>query len=98
MFRFQNTKSADDRLDALERFIEFWVGKRQPHYGESEDALAKVQLPRPLQRLYRFAGRWLPEGFSNHPQPPTHMFCVQDELSELAELKTSSDGKLIFPP
>lgn len=96
MFHLQDAKSADDRINALERFIEFWVGRRQPHYGEPDDVLAMVELPRPLQRLYRFAGRWLPDRFSNHPQPPAHMFCVQDELLELAALHTSADGKLVF--
>lgn len=83
------------RMDALCRFIERWLGPRQPDFGETPDALAKVALPMPLLRLYEFAGRWPNrdgEVYLNYAVPA---FAHQDTLLALDRLKTEG-GKVVF--
>jgi hypothetical protein len=46
------------RMAALEQFLEFWFGPRQPQFGELEPRLERLPLPYPLRRFYAFAGRW----------------------------------------
>ena len=96
MFDLMSARNAGERMDQLERFIEFWVGPRKLEFGEPEDALARIGLPGPLARLYRFAGRWKPDGWSKDPRFPPHMFCAQDELIELAKLAPTTEGRLPF--
>lgn len=84
------------RMDALCEFIAFWLGERQPDYGESAESLAKHPLPMPLKRLYEFAGRWPHwdrQGSSNYVVP---IFSHQDNLAALGTLKYEADGKVVF--
>jgi hypothetical protein len=60
MFHFLEAQTAQQRLNELERFIEYWYGPRQAAYGEPEERLALYPLPAPLHRFYAFAGRWPP--------------------------------------
>jgi hypothetical protein len=84
------------RMDALCEFIAFWLGERQPAYGETAESLAERSLPMPLKRLYEFAGRWPHwdrEGSSNYVVP---VFSHQDNLAALDRLKYEADGKVVF--
>ncbi|NEO85188.1 MAG: hypothetical protein F6J87_13205 [Spirulina sp. SIO3F2] len=77
-------------MDALEDFIEFWVGKRQPEYGVRE--ARTLAIPQPLQRLHAFAGCW--------PHPKYwRLFSCQDHLIDVGYLKEQiceGSEKLIF--
>ncbi len=46
-------------MEMLKKFLQFWHGPRRNEYGEPAQRLAKLDLPRPLERFYQFAGRWL---------------------------------------
>lgn len=48
----------DRLMRALESFIEYWFGKRNPENGVSEGRLDELELPMPLKRLHAFAGQW----------------------------------------
>jgi hypothetical protein len=52
--------TADERLNGLEAFLEFWLGPRRPEYGEPVETLETLHLPSVLRRFYAFAGRWPP--------------------------------------
>ena len=88
--------TASDRMDALCAFIAFWLGPRQPSYGESAQALSERPLPMPLKRLYEFAGRWTSE---TNPGPIAYVVPAlshQDNLMAFDRLKTKEDGKIEF--
>jgi len=57
---FAESQSADAnvRISRLEDFLQFALGDRRESFGEPEAAIAAKRLPAPLQRFYRFAGRW----------------------------------------
>lgn len=55
-FRFEEARTAAERIDELGQFLEYWFGKRRPEYGEPEDRLGR--WPGPLRRFYALAGRW----------------------------------------
>lgn len=46
------------RLDALEVFIEYWVGPRWSKYGATDEQLEHLSIPAPLKRLYKFCFNW----------------------------------------
>src|SRR5689334_3003074 len=70
--------SADVRLSGLERLLERYLGPRQPEFGAPDDEVRSVEMPAPLQRFYRFAGRWP----GHNPQTPyANRFCMQDTLA-----------------
>jgi hypothetical protein len=48
----------DGRMAGLECFLERYLGPRQPEFGASEDEVRSIEMPAPLQRFFRFAGRW----------------------------------------
>ena len=74
--------NAADRLDALEQFIERLLGQRLPEFGATEAELQSVQLPDPLRRFFRFAGRWP----GHNPETPfANRFCMQDTLCAIKE-------------
>lgn len=93
MFHLATAVTPDDRMAALEEFLEWWLGPRRDDYGEPAEALDAVALPAPLRRLYAFAGRW--------PEPPSHLRRADNALRwpdwwvPLSELRTD-DGKLAF--
>lgn len=86
--------TASARMDALCDFIEFWIGPRQPTFGESVSALAKYALPMPLNRLYEFAGRW--PNRDHHRPYCVPAFSYQDNLVALEKLKREADDKVVF--
>lgn len=53
-----NDPDPGKRLDALEAFVEHWMGPRLPEYGATPDQLDHLQLPVPLRRLYAFCFNW----------------------------------------
>lgn len=56
--RLHEMTSPDDRMAELERFLEFWFGKRRPEYGVAPEVLDQWKLPAPLRRFHAFAGNW----------------------------------------
>jgi hypothetical protein len=93
-FRLLEARTAAERLGELERFLEYWFGKRRPEYGEPETGLDRLSLPDPLRRFYAFAGRWpsadpedLPVFYTgsggHHLRPPD-------------DVRPQPDGKLDF--
>jgi hypothetical protein len=86
--------TTDARMSGLENFLERYLGPRRPEYGETEEELAAIEMPDPLRRFFRFAGRW-PHSAGANP------FCVQDSLCELRNETyipplSVLDGRLIF--
>lgn len=88
-FGLRGAKSASERMGALCRFIEYWLGPRKVTYGTPAKQLAKYQLPKPLRLLYGFAGRWPIAGY-NVPA-----FSQQNALLAPRNLR-ERDGKLLF--
>jgi hypothetical protein len=90
--------STDARLSGLEQFLQRYLGPRQPEYGVSADELRSIEMPAPLQRLFRFAGRWP----GHNPRTPyMNRFCMQDTLGALAENRwapvlENMDNLLVF--
>jgi hypothetical protein len=70
--------TADARMTGLERFLQRYLGPRRAEFGASEDEVRSIEMPDPLQRFFRFAGRWP----GQNPQTPyANRFCMQDTLS-----------------
>src|SRR5688572_20354724 len=89
---------ADTRMGGLERFLERYLGPRRAEYGASEDELRSIEMPGPLQRFFRFAGRW--PGHSAGT-PFENRFCIQDTLGAVhakayAPPLKLMDGLLVF--
>jgi hypothetical protein len=90
--------STDTRMAGLERFLQRYLGPRLPEYGETEDELRLIEMPDPLQRFFRFAGRWAGQ---NPKCPYVNRFCMQDHLSAIRKkgyVPTFQimDGRLVF--
>lgn len=92
--RLLEAQTATTRLDALCEFIEFWLGPRQPSFGESDAALSKHPLPEPLKRLYQFAGCWPSKRIPWEWCVPA--FSHQDRLLRLEKIRAESDSKIVF--
>jgi hypothetical protein len=88
----------DARMAGLERFLERYFGSRRPEFGASEEEVRSVQMPAPLQRFFRFAGRWP----GHNPETPfVNRFCMQDELcgivgNRYAPALRVMGGRLVF--
>jgi len=93
MFDFQSKNLAGERLEEMEKFMAFWLGPREPEFGEPGAALAAVRLPGPLRRFYAFAGRWPANEVHPHARGA---FRNQDRLASVSTLEQSDDGKLVF--
>ncbi len=90
--------TSDSRMDGLEAFLQSYVGPRLENFGASEDDVQSLAMPKPLQRFYRFAGRW--PGQNPHP-PYANRFCMQDTLAgivanEYAPALRLMDDRLVF--
>lgn len=72
--------TTDARMAGLERFLERYVGPRRAEFGASDAEIRSIEMPAPLQRFFRFAGRW-----PGQPEwaPYANRFCVQDTLAGL---------------
>ncbi len=86
--------NSTERVEALCRFIEFWLGTRRPEFGEQSEAFVAVALPMPLQRLYEFAGRW--PAVDGQSSQQKSAFDCQDHLVPLDKVEYGSDGRLTF--
>ena len=78
------------RMEALCRFIEFWLGPRHEEFGESHESLADGTLPMPLRQLYKFAGRWPGSDQRFESEWAVGAFSTQDTLYRLNKLKTEN--------
>ncbi|HSI33480.1 MAG TPA: hypothetical protein VK986_07810 [Tepidisphaeraceae bacterium] len=90
--------TTDARLAGLERFIESYLGPRRPEYGATEADVGSVAMPAPLQRFFRFAGRWPGH---NPLTPYVNRFCIQDTLAGIvgkayAPALREMDGRVVF--
>jgi hypothetical protein len=72
--------TADARMAELERFLETYLGPRRPEFGSPEEDVRSAELPAPLARFFRFAGRWPGQ---NPRSPYLNRFCMQDHLCSL---------------
>jgi hypothetical protein len=92
--------TTEARMSGLERFLERYVGPRLPEFGESEQEIRSIEMPSPLQRFFRFAGRW--RWADQHPDLPyVNRFCAQDSLCAIRPNKWAAtlrimDNKLVF--
>jgi hypothetical protein len=90
--------TTDERTAGLERFLERYLGPRRPEFGASGDEVRSVAMPAPLQRFFRFAGRWP----GHNPRTPfPNRFCMQDRLAGIvgkayAPALRLMDGLLVF--
>jgi hypothetical protein len=74
--------TADARMSGLECFLQRYLGPRRPEFGASADEVRSVEMPAPLQRFFRFAGRWP----GHNPQTPfVNRFRMQDMLCAIAQ-------------
>jgi len=90
--------TSDERMSGLERFLVRYLGQHSAEFGSPEGELSKFEMPAPLRRFLRFAGRW--PGHNPH-SPFPNRFCVQDQLCSLTPNKWAPvfqymDGLLIF--
>jgi hypothetical protein len=98
MEQFISDSDTDSRMSGLEKFIGLYVGQRQPEFGATEGEVESVEMPAPLQRFFRFAGRWP----GHNPRTPfANRFCMQDQLCAIrpagyAMPLQMMDGLLVF--
>ncbi len=89
---FLSARTTAKRMEMLERFIALWHGPRLECYGATGEMAAP--LPKPLDRLYRFAGRW--------PSPDSELDsyfyqgAAYHHLQSPDGVDLTSDGKLEF--
>ena len=98
MHPFIPDESADSRMTGLELFLERYLGPRRSEYGESETEIASIEMPDPLRRFFKFAGRWPGQ---NPRFPFVNRFCIQDMLCSIrkrgyAPALQLMDNRLIF--
>lgn len=90
--------NTDARMTALEQLLQRYLGPRRPEFGESENELQSIEMPAPLRRFFRFAGRWP----GHNPRAPyANRFCMQDTLcairkKEYAPTLQLMDNLLVF--
>lgn len=64
-------------MAGLERFLQRYLGSRRPEFGAPEDEVRSIEMPAPLQRFFKYAGRWP----GHNPRKPfANRFCIQDML------------------
>jgi hypothetical protein len=90
--------NTEARMAGLEQFLERYLGPRRPEYGTPEEELRLVEMPAPLARFFRFAGRWPGQ---NPKGPFVNRFCMQDQLcglqvKEYAPVLRLSGDRLVF--
>jgi len=88
----------DARLTGLEQILQRYLGPRQPEFGTSEAELQSITMPMPLERFFRFAGRWPGQ---NPKTPYANRFCMQDTLCAIrpnlyAPTLELMDSRLLF--
>jgi hypothetical protein len=45
--------NTDARMTALEQFLQRYLGRRRPEFGEPENEFQSTEMPAPLRRFYR---------------------------------------------
>lgn len=95
MFNFLSANTADERLDELERFIEFWYGKRRATFGEPDVRSTHPTLPETLLRFYEFAGRWPVPGKGRN-RDPFYGGAGGHHLLTPSQIRSRPDGRLRF--
>lgn len=79
-------------MEMLERFVTLWYGPRSEDYGATVET--ELPLPKPLDRLYRFAGHW--------PSPESELVkcfyqgSAYHHLWSPDQIELTSDGKIKF--
>ncbi|HZU38425.1 MAG TPA: hypothetical protein VFA18_21045 [Gemmataceae bacterium] len=96
MFRLLTAQNTQQRMDELARFIEYWYGRRQADYGESDERLARYPLPASLRRFHAFAGRWPPPPNTPHDVQFFYAGAAGHHLQPLDYIKLRPDGRLEF--
>lgn len=91
-----NASTASERMDALCEFIEFWLGPRLEEYGEPAAEVDSYNLPLPLNRLYKFAGRWPANDKRRESPHAVGAFFCQDALSRLEKLELEGKNRIRF--
>jgi hypothetical protein len=85
-------------MTALEQFLQRYLGPWRPEFGEPAVELQSIEMPAPLRRFFRFAGRWP----GHNPRTPyANRFCMQDKLGairkkEYAPALQLMDNLLVF--
>ncbi|MEF2248389.1 hypothetical protein [Paenibacillus sp. IITD108] len=82
-----------DQLDDLKDFLISWYGRYESSYGVPVDKIP-TYLPKALQELYAFAGRWK-DGSDDHPEHSPEIFQQQDCLYSVERLKKDKN-KITF--
>jgi hypothetical protein len=85
-------------MTGVERFLERYLGPRRSEFGASEVEVQSIEMPAPLQRFFRFAGRWPGH---NPATPFANRFSVQDVLAGMAAEQYAPalrliDNRLVF--
>ena len=96
MLNLLGAQAASQRLDRLERFIEYWYGPRRDSYGEPEGRLARYPLPAPLRRFYAFAGRWPPPPETADAAEFIYSGAAGHHLQPLDHVELRPDGRVEF--
>lgn len=95
VFDFLSVKSPGKRMELLEKFLQFWHGRRRNEYGEPEKRLALLDLPKPLERFYQFAGRW-PKREPRYASDWIYCEGGYHHLLGVDQLRWTDDGYLEF--
>jgi hypothetical protein len=90
--------TADARMSGLEHFLQRYLGPRRPEFGASADEVRSIEMPDPLRRFFRFAGRWPGQ---NPRSPYVNRFCMQDMLCAVYRNRWAPtlrylDNRLVF--
>jgi len=90
--------NAEARMAALEQFLQRYLGLRRPEFGTPAQDIQSIEMPDPLLRFFKFAGRWP----GHNPRTPhANRFCMQDTLcaiqkNEHAPTLQLMDNLLVF--
>lgn len=85
-------------MTGLELFLQQFLEPARPEFGSTDDEMYSIELPDPLRRFFRFAGRWP----GHNPSTPfANRFCMQDTLCAIrkngyAPTLQLMDGRLVF--
>lgn len=95
-YKLREAATADERMETLCEFIDFWLGTPEVSHGEPANSLAEISLPDPLSTLYRCYGQWPSTGRENIGKFCVPPFSHQDCLVRLHRIRPTDDGKIIF--
>jgi hypothetical protein len=84
--------NTDARMTALEQFLQRYLGPRRREFGETENEIQSVEMPDPLRRFFKFAGRWPGH---NPSTPYANRFCMQDKLCAIRKKEYALELQLM---